>query len=133
MAPPSAPEAPAKAERILIVEDEPAVCAVIRRTLERSHYSVSCANTAEEALQLVESCEPFDGLLTDLRMPGMGGRELAKLLCRRFPRLKVLYVSGYPESSIAHGGVVDEGLELLQKPFVASALLARLRRVLDSA
>jgi len=130
---PPAPVAPTQAERILIVEDEPAVCTVIRRILERNHYSVSCANTAEDALRLVESSEPFDGLITDLTMPGMGGRQLATLLGRRFPRLKVLYVSGYPENSIAHGGVVEQGLELLQKPFVAADLLARLRRVLDSA
>jgi two-component system, cell cycle sensor histidine kinase and response regulator CckA len=129
----SAVEAPITAKRILIVEDEPAVCAVIRRILERNHYSVVSANTAEDALRLVESSGPFDGLVTDLTMPGMGGRELATLLCRRFPRLKVLYVSGYPENSIAHGGVVQAGLELLQKPFVAADLLARLRRVLNSA
>jgi PAS domain S-box-containing protein len=129
---PSTPQAPTKAERILIVEDEPAVCAVIQRTLERNRYSVFSANTAEEALRLVEASEPFDGLITDLTMPGMGGRELAMLLRRRFPRLKVLYVSGYPENSIAHGGIVDEGHELLQKPFVAADLLARLRRVLDA-
>lgn len=133
LAPAAAPAAPTRAERILIVEDEPAVCAVIRRILERNHYSVFSANTAEDALRLVDSSEPFDGLITDLTMPGMGGRELAMLLRRRFPQLKVLYVSGYPENSIARGGVVDQGLELLQKPFVAADLLVRLRRVLDSA
>ena len=128
---PSGPDAPTQAERILIVEDEPSVCAVIRRTLERRRYRVSIAGSAEEALRLVKASEPFDALITDLSMPGMGGRQLAMLLRQRFPGLKVLYVSGYPESSIAHGGVVDAGLDLLQKPFVATELLARLRQVLE--
>jgi DNA-binding response OmpR family regulator len=64
-------------------------------------------------------------------MPGLDGRTLADELSRRLPRVRVLFVSGYTQDVISHHGVLDSGIEFLQKPFSAAALLARVRGLLD--
>jgi two-component system, cell cycle sensor histidine kinase and response regulator CckA len=66
-------------------------------------------------------------------MPGMGGREVAEVLRRRQPGLPVLYVSGHAQDFILNHGVSEAGVDFLPKPFTASALLARVRDVLDAA
>jgi DNA-binding NtrC family response regulator len=72
-------------------------------------------------------------LLTDVIMPGgMNGRDLADRLQPLYPDMKVLYMSGYTENTIIHHGVLDESLELLQKPFTLDVLARRVRRVLDA-
>jgi CheY-like chemotaxis protein len=72
-----------------------------------------------------------DLLLTDLVMPGMSGRELARRLAAVRPSLKVLYMSGYPSDDIAHHGILEEGIAFLAKPFTPAVLLGKVREVLD--
>ncbi len=121
----------AKGERILLIEDEEPVRAVVERTLRKQGYVVVSAATAEMGLQLAQHNDAFDVLVTDVVLPGMSGRAFAEQMLERTPSLRVLYVSGYSEDTIGHDGVLDSGLNFLQKPFVPRELLAVLRRILS--
>ena len=89
------------------------------------------AENGREALGLAARVERIDLLLTDVVMPGMSGRDLATMLVLGHPGLKTLFMSGYAQDIIVHHGVVDPGLELLEKPFTSEVLLGRVRAVLD--
>jgi DNA-binding response OmpR family regulator len=100
--------------------------------LERAGYRVLTAQNGLEALTVAERIDgPLDLVVSDMTMPGMGGIELGKELRRRRPGLRVLYLSGYTENLAALDGP-GEGSDFLGKPFTASALLAHVRRLLDS-
>ncbi len=73
----------------------------------------------------------IDLLVTDVIMPKMGGKELAGKLTEEYPQVNVLYISGYMDNAIAHHGVLDKGLSLLQKPFSSRSLAEKVREVLD--
>jgi two-component system cell cycle sensor histidine kinase/response regulator CckA len=130
------PPAPAAAtdgtEAILVVEDDPQVREVTVRSLRAGGYRVLVAADGREALDVAGHDSTLRLLVTDVVMPGMSGREVADELCRRRPTLRVLYVSGYTHDAIAQRGVLDSGVEFLQKPFTASSLLARVRAILDA-
>jgi len=118
-------------ETVLLVEDEPQVRTVARAILEAQGYRVLEAGSAEAALILSrEHSGDIQLLFTDLVMPGLGGRALAERLLESRPALRVLYSSGYTERAIVHHGVLDDGLELLQKPFTPESLLRKVREVL---
>ncbi|MBI4957764.1 MAG: response regulator [Myxococcales bacterium] len=123
--------APGGSERILVVEDEPALRNVFVRSLRQAGYEVLEASNGADALLKVASLQgELDLLITDVVMPQMGGRELADKLRARQPSLRVLYLSGYTENAIVHHGVLD-AVDFLQKPFVPNELLRRVRDVLD--
>ena len=129
---PPTPTPPAvTGERVLLIEDEPAVRSVIERTLALAGYSVTVASSGEDGLRVAETEAPFQLLITDAVMPGLSGWEVGKQLGARFPKLKILYISGYTEDAVAQGGVLDPGVSFLQKPFSPSELLSTLRRILD--
>jgi PAS domain S-box-containing protein len=118
-------------ETILLVEDEPAVRAVARQILTRHGYSVIEAHDGQAALTLVDATRPsIDLVLTDLVMPGMSGRNLADNLVRRFPKLRILYMSGYTDDAIVRHGMLESGLAYLQKPFRPDALVQKVWEVL---
>jgi two-component system cell cycle sensor histidine kinase/response regulator CckA len=118
-------------ETVLVVEDERSVQGVIERVLSGNGYRVLLASEGSEALRVAGEHEgPIDLLVTDLVMPGMGGREVARRLEAARPGLRVLYMSGYTEDAISHHGVLDPGLAFLQKPFLSDALLRKVREVL---
>jgi PAS domain S-box-containing protein len=119
-------------ETVLLVEDERAMRQVTTRMLQRLGYRVVAASTPGEAIQLArEHAGPIDILLTDVVMPEMNGRDLAKNLLSLYPSLKRLFMSGYTADVIAHHGVLDEGVNFLQKPFSSDVLGAKLREVLQ--
>ena len=119
-------------ETVLVVEDERSVQGVIERVLSGNGYRVLLACEGSEALRVSEEYEgTIDLLVTDLVMPEMGGREVARRLEAARPGLRVLYMSGYTENAISHHGVLDPGLAFLQKPFLSDALLRKVREVLD--
>jgi two-component system cell cycle sensor histidine kinase/response regulator CckA len=119
-------------ERVLVVEDDDQVRALIRGLLARHGYHVLDAAAPRAATRLAETCtEPIDLLLTDVILPQMGGRELAGRLTSARPGLRVLYMSGYTENAIVLHGV-EEGLAVLQKPITPDALLRKVREVLDA-
>ncbi|MHB0878577.1 MAG: ATP-binding protein [Anaerolineae bacterium] len=116
---------------ILVAEDDPAVRMVTTRILERHGYQVIKASTGDEALRLADQhLGRIDLLVTDVVMPQMSGRELAERLRRSRPRIPVLYVSGYSDNDIHHHGVLDDGVDFLQKPFTEAMLAEKVRRVI---
>ena len=122
-------------ETILLVEDDALLREVSCEFLKASGYTVIEAATPREALQIAEQHDcPIDFLLTDMIMPGMNGRELATRLCATWPRLKILYVSGYPDGAVRDGihSGWEQGLAFLQKPYTRHALAHKVREVLDS-
>jgi PAS domain S-box-containing protein len=120
-------------ERVLVVEDEPAMREVTRRILARNGYQVTAAGSGAEAIAAVtSSAEPLDVLLTDVVMPGMQGREVAERITALQPGIAVLFMSGYTEGLLSDQGVLDPGINLIEKPFTESALLGKLRGVLRS-
>ncbi len=119
-------------ETVLVAEDEQIVRVLIRKVLEQAGYTVLLAGGGAEALQLAERhTGPIHLLVTDVVMPGMSGRELARRLLERRPDTKVLYVSGYADVAVERHGVLDPGTAFMQKPFSPSALAQRVRDVLD--
>ncbi|MDP3234501.1 MAG: PAS domain S-box protein [Myxococcales bacterium] len=119
-------------ERVLVVEDEEAVRRVVVRGLEAAGYTVHAVPGPLQALEWARANRgAFELLLTDVVMPGMSGKELAAALVAEFPHVKVLFASGYTENAIVHRGVLDEGVELLAKPFSPTDLRARVRALLD--
>jgi len=119
-------------ETILLVEDDHQVRELARRILSSCGYTVLAAESAAAVIRHCEShAGPIHVLLTDVVMPGMGGREIAEQVKPRRPGIKVLYMSGYTTNAIVHHGVLDPGTHFLQKPFTPVALAAKIREVLN--
>jgi len=126
------PEQVTGKETILVVEDESAVREITGEILSRTGHVVLSAADAAEALSIVEEHgEEIDLLLTDVVLPGMGGRELAEEVVRLYPSIRVLFVSGYTADAILRRGVIAQEFELLPKPFLSRQLTTRVREVLD--
>lgn len=122
---------PGGRERVLVVEDEPGVRALTVRALREVGYAVEAAESGAAAIALVERlAEPLDLLIADVVMPEVSGRQVADALQRRFPRAACLYVSGYTSDVIGDQGVLDSGMNFLQKPYTPSSLRAKVREVL---
>jgi len=116
-----------------VVEDDEDVRAYLVETLRRLNYQVLRAADAAAALEFLQQRDlRVDLLLTDVAMPGMNGRELAKRADALRPGLKVLYVTGYSRNAIVHQGRLDPGVELIQKPITQEALAGRARDLLDA-
>ena len=116
---------------ILLVEDEPAILDMTTIMLERQGYKVLAAGTPGEAIRLAGVYPgEINLLMTDVVMPEMNGRELAKNLLSLHPGLKRLFMSGYTANVIAHHGVLDEGVNFIQKPFSMQDLAAKVRQAI---
>jgi CheY-like chemotaxis protein len=120
-------------ETVLLVEDEDLVRKVVARILERAGYRVLVAGSGDEAIGLCEHMPtPIDVLLTDVVMPGVGGRELAARMSERFPALKVLFMTGYTDDEFLRRGILDSGQTIMVKPFSPADLLRKLREILSA-
>ena len=132
----SSPEAVSAAslgtETVLVVEDEEQVRTLECGLLEASGYHVLAASHGGEAMHI---CREYPGtidlLVTDLILPQMNGRELARQAVPIRPSMKVLYVSGYPDETLITAGVARNKVHFLQKPFASGALRLSVRKVLD--
>ena len=125
---------PSGRETVLVVEDEHALRAVARRMLAGFGYRVLVASSGEGALAVLkEHAEPIDLVITDVIMPGISGRELAKRLAVVRPGLRILFMSGYADDALADHGVLAADVAYLQKPFTPDELARRVREVLDAA
>jgi two-component system cell cycle sensor histidine kinase/response regulator CckA len=121
-------------ETILLVEDEAVMMEVARVMLESLDYKVLAAASPNEAIDLSKQYGgKIDLLFTDVVMPQMNGRELADQLKTLRPAVKILFMSGYTANVIAHQGVLEEGINFIQKPFSMYDLAAEIRMALDSA
>ena len=120
-------------ETVLVVEDEEVVRGFVVSVLRSSGYRVVEAEDAEAALERLERADVVpDLLVTDVVLPGVDGRVLAERIRRSLPGIPVLFVSGYGEQVVGRGGILEDGIELLQKPFGPSELSARIRDLLDA-
>lgn len=120
-------------ETILLVEDEAAILSLGEMVLSRLGYTVLTAATPGDALRLAEAhVEPIDLIVTDVVMPEMNGRDLVKRLMPLYPQVKCLFMSGYTADIIAPHGLLDEGVNFIQKPFTMQLLSARVREMLDA-
>ena len=118
-------------ETILLVEDEPAILDMIQIMLEMQGYTVLPAGTPGKAIRLAgEHAGQIHLLMTDVVMPEMNGRDLARKLLSLYPDLKRLFMSGYTADVIAHHGVLDPGVNFIQKPFTMKNLAASVRETI---
>ena len=121
-------------DTILLAEDDDAVRAIARTTLERAGYHVLSASDGASALVLADAyAGPIELLLTDVIMPGMNGRELAQGMTTRRPGLPVLFVSGYTDNVLADYGLPSLDHALLDKPFTPASLIAAVAALLGAA
>jgi CheY-like chemotaxis protein len=119
-------------ETVLLVEDEASLRELTRELLSCNGYTVLTAATGVEAAAISQRhAGPIHLLLTDVVMPGIDGRELARRLEPMHPEMRVLYMSGYTDDAIAHHGVLDPGTMLLSKPFTEAALTRKVREALS--
>lgn len=117
-------------ERVLVAEDEEAICQIVRRILTANGYDATVMSAPLDALEAARQ-GPFDILVTDVVMPKMSGKQLADAVRELQPEIKVLFTSGYAEGLVAEQGVLAETETLLQKPFATHDLLFAIRRLLD--
>jgi len=130
---PTLPEPARGHETVLLVEDELAVRSLARDVLQAQGYTVIEARDGRHALEICElRFGAIDLLLTDVVMPGIGGRELAARLAELRPAMPVIYMSGYTDTAVVQHGVLDPGTTFLQKPFTPDALARKVRQVLDA-
>jgi len=121
-------------ETILLTEDDLEVRELMRRILERQGYTVLDTATGKEALHLAKHYgDPIDLLITDVVMPDINGKVLAEQILHIRPSLKIIFISGYPDETIAKHGVIEADIVFLQKPFTAGELAQRTRATLDSS
>ncbi len=119
-------------ETILLVEDEATILQMTRVMLEGLGYTVLAALTPGKAMELARRHgNEIHLLITDVVMPEMNGRDLAGKLLSLYPDLKWLFMSGYTANAIAHHGVLDQGINFIQKPFSKQDLSVKVRKVLD--
>jgi two-component system, cell cycle sensor histidine kinase and response regulator CckA len=139
-APPAAPERPAApvetrggTETILLAEDDELLGPLVRELLVKFGYTVLETRSAEEALSRASEYQgPIHLLLVDVVMPGDSGHELARKLAQTRPETRVLYTSGYTDEAVVRHGILERGINFLQKPFTPPALATRVREVLDN-
>ena len=121
-------------ETVLLVEDDSQLRQLSSSVLTHCGYRVLVACGPDEGLAIAKANHKDIRLLvTDVVMPGMNGRQLAEKILQVSPNMKVLYISGYTNNAIVHYGVLDKGLWFLPKPFTLSALVSKVREVLDTS
>lgn len=118
-------------ESILVVEDDPQVRELIRRTMTRLGYTIHEAEDADTALALFQTASRIDLVVSDVVLPGMSGRELAERMRQINPDIVVLFMSGYTEDAILRAGISSASVPFLPKPFSARDLAGAVRRLLD--
>jgi two-component system, cell cycle sensor histidine kinase and response regulator CckA len=121
-------------ETLLVVEDEPAIMKMSKIMLENLGYRVLAASTPGEAMRLAEK---YSGaihlLITDVVMPEMNGRDLVDQMHNLYPDIRVLFMSGYTSDVIAHRGILDQGVQFIQKPFSIKDIAAKIQKVLEQS
>lgn len=118
------------ARRVLLVEDDAAIREMTQDILSEDGFTVVPAPDAEVALSCLDAEGPFDLLVSDIGLPGMNGRDLARLVTERHPGMPVLLVTGYAGEAGARPDFLPTGMNLLKKPFTLKELLGSVHSVL---
>ena len=119
-------------KNILVVEDEESILNLISRVLEKDGYNVITAENGQEAIDgIIKNSYSFDLLITDVVMPEMNGRELNEKIREYCPEIKIIFMSGYTANIIADSGILDEGINFLQKPFSVQQLKDKVHEILE--
>ncbi len=117
-------------ETVLIVEDDPAVRALVCQVLGELGYTYLQAGEAASAVPILESGQRIDLLVSDVGLPGMNGRQLAEIARQLRPGLKVLFITGYAEHAAVRAGFLEDGMEMITKPFAFDHLTAKVREMI---
>lgn len=118
-------------ETVLVVDDEEMVRRLAARILLGEGYRVLEADGGEDAVRLLQrSASRINGVLTDVAMPGLNGRQLGETILRCWPDIRVLYMSGFPARRIVDEGALDPASPFIQKPFTSEQLTRRVRQLL---
>jgi len=118
-------------ETILIVEDDPAVRALVSQVLSELGYAYLEAGDAVGAIPILESSQRIDLMISDVGLPGMNGRQLADIGRQMRADLKVLFITGYAENAGARAGFLDTGMQMITKPFAFDQLTAKVREMIE--
>jgi CheY-like chemotaxis protein len=117
----------------VVAEDSEEVRMLSVKILEGQGYKVYAAPDGSECLRIVNELNgSVDMLITDVIMPDMNGKSLYMRIAEKYPHTKVLYMSGYADSTFTQNGILEEGTAYIQKPFSAAGLAGKVREVLDS-
>ena len=123
-------ESPA-GETVLVVDDEEIVRRLAARMLSSQGYKVLEAGSGQEAVRLLRrGAHRIHGVVTDVAMPGIGGRELGETIAQCWPQIRVLYMSGFAEHRMVDSGALDPRVPFIQKPFTSEQLGRKLREVM---
>ncbi|NQE61951.1 PAS domain S-box protein [Caulobacter sp. RHG1] len=117
-------------ETVMVVEDDPSVRLIVTEVLEELGYGAIEAVDANRAIPVLQSGQRIDLLVTDVGLPGLNGRQLAEIARQSRPELKVLFITGYAQNAAVRAGFLDEGMDMMTKPFAVEALATRLRDIL---
>ena len=121
---------PPTRETLLVVDDEEMVRRLAARMLAMLGYRVLEARSGQEAVRLLRrGAHRIDGVVTDVAMPGIGGRELGETIARCWPQIRVLYMSGFAENRMVTEGALDPSVLFIQKPFTSEQLGRRVREL----
>jgi signal transduction histidine kinase/DNA-binding response OmpR family regulator len=118
-------------DTILIVEDDPAVRALVSQVLGELGYTWLEAADAVGAVPILESTQRIDLMISDVGLPGMNGRQLADIGRQMRPDLKVLFITGYAENAGVRAGFLDTGMQMITKPFAFDQLTAKVREMVE--
>ena len=118
-------------ETILLVEDESSILKLMQKILKGLGYNVLAVRTAAEAIRIASNGGEIHLLLTDVVMPEMNGKNLAEAILSSHPDIRIIYMSGYTADVIAHHGVLEEGVDFIQKPFTREQVAVKVRETLD--
>ncbi|MEK6777738.1 MAG: ATP-binding protein [bacterium] len=125
-------EMPGGTETVMVCDDDPSILRLIVYVLKFLGYHLLQASSGEDALKVIHAfAGNIDLLLTDVVMPGMNGKELANAFLAAYPEAKVIFISGYTDEVITRHGILEPGMEFLQKPLTPDILARKVRDVLD--
>jgi PAS domain S-box-containing protein len=119
-------------ETVMVVEDDPSVRLIVLEVLEELGYTAIEAIDARHAIPILQSSRRIDLLVSDVGLPGMNGRQLAEVARETRPDLRVLFITGYAENAAVRGGFLDQGMDMMTKPFAIDALATKIREMLHT-
>jgi CheY-like chemotaxis protein len=131
LTPAHAPAPVARHATVLVVEDEELVRALVLDVLSELGLSVVAAGDGPAGLEILQSKQPIDLLITDIGLPGLNGRQVADAARLLRPALKILFMTGYAETAAMANGFLEPGMALITKPFPVGALTERVRNLIE--